>query len=82
MGMQDLNEEIQEVMGRSFAMPDDIDDAELMGELDALEADLAFEVEPPGAGGVPSYLEDVSLPDAPTQQAATESAATVPYLHV
>lgn len=64
-----MNEEIQEVMGRSFACPDDIDEDELMGELDALEADLAFEVEKPGETGVPSYLEDVDLPDAPTQQA-------------
>ena len=66
-----MNEEIQEVMGRSFAMPDDIDDNELLGELDALEADLAFEVEQPGASGVPSYLEDINLPDAPTQQATS-----------
>lgn len=30
--------EIQEIMGRSYEVPDDIDDAEMMAELDALDA--------------------------------------------
>ena len=79
MRVQDMNEEIQEVMGRSFACPDDIDEDELMGELDALEADLAFEVEKPTETGVPSYLEDIELPDVPSGQANQEQAAA---LHV
>lgn len=64
--VQDMNAEIQDALGRSYAMEDDIDDDELMGELDALEGELAFEVEAPGASGVPSYLEDLDLPSAPT----------------
>jgi hypothetical protein len=46
--------EINEAMGRSYAIPDDVDESDLMAELDALEADLA--VEPAGKEG-PSYLQ-------------------------
>lgn len=54
--MQDMHNELQDVMGQSFGVPDDIDESELMGELDALEDELAMEAENP-AGGVPSYLQ-------------------------
>jgi hypothetical protein len=43
-------------MGQSFAVPDDIDEADLMAELEGLEADLALE-EPASEGAVPSYLQ-------------------------
>ncbi|KAE9451267.1 hypothetical protein C3L33_16842, partial [Rhododendron williamsianum] len=36
---------IQESLGRSYSVPDDIDEEELMGELDALEADMGMETE-------------------------------------
>lgn len=52
-----MHNELQEVMGQSFGVPDDIDETELMGELDALEDELAMEAEHPEAGGVPSYLQ-------------------------
>ena len=51
---QDMAGEINEAMGRSYAIPDDVDESDLMAELDALEADLA--VEPAGKEG-PSYLQ-------------------------
>ncbi len=57
VGMQDMHNELQDVMGQSFGVPDDIDESELMGELDALEDELAMEAENPTAGGVPSYLQ-------------------------
>ncbi|KAK4756112.1 hypothetical protein SAY87_009869 [Trapa incisa] len=74
MDLMDVSNEIQETLGRSYNVPDDIDEDELMGELDALEADMGMENE----AGVPSYLqpdkepdmEELSLPSAPTGHAA------------
>lgn len=73
MDLMDVSNEIQESLGRSYSVPDDIDEDELLGELDALEADMDTEVE-----GVPSYLQpdkepdldaELSLPSAPTAHA-------------
>ena len=52
-----MHTELQDVMGQSFGVPDDIDEDDLMGELDALEDELAQEAENPTANGVPSYLQ-------------------------
>jgi len=55
---QDMHNELQEVMGQSFGVPEDVDEEELMGELDALEDELAMEAErPAAAGGVPAYMQ-------------------------
>jgi len=43
-------------MGRNYAVPDDIDEDELLGELDALESELAMEKETGKADAVPSYM--------------------------
>ncbi|KAL8241542.1 hypothetical protein R6Q59_014896 [Mikania micrantha] len=73
MDMMDISNEIQESLGRSYSVPDDIDEDELLGELDALEADMGQEGE-----GVPSYLqpdkepdlnEELNLPSAPSGHA-------------
>ncbi|KAI0775943.1 vacuolar protein sorting-associated protein 60 [Trametes elegans] len=57
--MEDLLEqanEIQETLGRSYAVPDEIDEADLQAELDALELDIEEEG--------PSYLDDLNkVPD-------------------
>lgn len=75
MDMMDISNEIQESLGRSYSVPDDIDEDELMGELDALEADMGQETE---GEGVPSYLqpdnepdlnEELNLPSAPSGNA-------------
>ncbi|XP_076959676.1 vacuolar protein sorting-associated protein 60.2-like [Bidens hawaiensis] len=75
MDMMDISNEIQESLGRSYSVPDDIDEDELLGELDALEADMGQETE---GEGVPSYLqpdnepdlnEELNLPSAPSGQA-------------
>ncbi|KAH9844073.1 vacuolar protein sorting-associated protein 60 [Rhodofomes roseus] len=53
--MEDLLEqanEIQESLGRSYAVPDEIDEADLQAELDALELDVEEEG--------PSYLADLN----------------------
>ncbi|XP_031375236.1 vacuolar protein sorting-associated protein 60.2 isoform X1 [Punica granatum] len=78
MDLMDVSNEIQETLGRSYNVPDDIDEDELMGELDALEADMGLETE----AGVPSYLqpdkepdmEELSLPSAPTGHAGRTNA--------
>ncbi|CAK7325188.1 unnamed protein product [Dovyalis caffra] len=76
MDLMDVSNEIQETLGRSYNVPDDIDEEELMGELDALEADMGMETE---SEGVPSYLQpdkesgldsELNLPSAPTGHAA------------
>ncbi|KAF2321260.1 hypothetical protein GH714_037872 [Hevea brasiliensis] len=76
MDLMDVSNEIQETLGRSYNVPDDIDEDELMGELDALEADMGMETE---SDGVPSYLQpdkepdlesEINLPSAPIGHAA------------
>jgi charged multivesicular body protein 5 len=75
MDLMDVSNEIQESLGRSYSVPDDIDEDDLLGELDALEADMGTETE---SDGVPSYLQpdtsdldsELNLPSAPTGQTA------------
>lgn len=66
--MMDRMGEINEAMGRSYNVPDDVDETDLMAELDALELDMGSELQT--AGGVPSYLNEPEglsdLPAAPT----------------
>lgn len=53
--MADLTNEINTMMGQTcYAIPDDVDEEDLMHELDALEDDLAAE---PAMGATPSYLQ-------------------------
>lgn len=75
MDLMDVSSEIQESLGRSYSVPEDIDEDELMGELDALEADMGLETE---SDGVPSYLQpdkepdlegELNLPSAPSGHA-------------
>ncbi|GBF97605.1 hypothetical protein Rsub_10741 [Raphidocelis subcapitata] len=77
--MADLTAEINESLGQSFAVPDDVDEADLMAELDALEGDMA--AEPVAAGGVPSYLQEAELPELPAApQRAEEEGMGLPPL--
>ncbi|WVW79294.1 hypothetical protein I302_101261 [Kwoniella bestiolae CBS 10118] len=61
--MEDLIEQandIQESLGRSYGVPDEVDEADLQAELDA----LGLEDEPIGENETPSYLQDsTALPD-------------------
>ncbi|ERN06067.1 hypothetical protein AMTRI_Chr05g64460 [Amborella trichopoda] len=75
MDLMDVSSEIQESLGRSYNVPDDIDEDELMGELDALEADMSLETE---SEGMPTYLQpdkesdidsELNLPSAPSSHA-------------
>jgi charged multivesicular body protein 5 len=59
--LADLSAEVNEALGRSsYAVPEDVDETDLMAELDALEDDMLAGGEGEGAmeaaGGVPSYL--------------------------
>lgn len=60
---QDMQNEITEALGANYATPDDIDESELMGELDALEDELTMESET--GQGLPAYLQEPDLPSAP-----------------
>ncbi|KAF9464900.1 vacuolar protein sorting-associated protein 60 [Collybia nuda] len=78
--MEDLLEqanEIQETLGRSYAVPDEIDEADLEAELDA----LALEEEEEGASyladlnKVPDFLDEppVEVGETPTRQEAVRT---------
>lgn len=53
--MQDMHNEIQDALGQNYALPEDVDEEDLMGELDALEDELSSE--PASSASVPSYLQ-------------------------
>ncbi|KAF9898278.1 hypothetical protein BX616_004256, partial [Lobosporangium transversale] len=61
--IMDQANEIQETLGRSYGVPDDIDEQDLEAELDALGDELYEEAEP-------SYLED-EVPELPTTETTT-----------
>ncbi|XP_058083498.1 vacuolar protein sorting-associated protein 60.2-like [Magnolia sinica] len=74
--LMDVSNEIQESLRRSYSVPDDIDEDELLGELDALEADMGTKTE---YEGVLAYLQtdnepdldvELNLPLAPSEHAA------------
>ncbi|GAA5956717.1 hypothetical protein JCM3765_005717 [Sporobolomyces pararoseus] len=73
--MEDLIEqanEVQESMSRTYGVPDEVDEADLEAELDALGDDFAEEEQ-----GIPSYLrEDASteLPDFVDESPVAEQA--------
>ena len=49
-----MTREINDAMGRSYDIPDDVDEADLMDELDALEGEMSLEE---GDKATPSYLQ-------------------------
>ena len=78
--LMDQASDINEALSSTYGLPDDIDDDELMGELDALELDLAAEGDELGLGmestegngataaanKLPSYLQEPDpLPEVP-----------------
>merc|ERR1719413_165669 len=71
MDMMEMTNEINETLGRSYAVPDDVDESDLMDELDALELELGEE-ETEGGEAEPSYLQEPDLPSAPTGEYAQE----------
>ena len=63
---QEMHNEIQDVLGQSFAVPDGLDEDDLLEELDALEDEMANELESGNRAGVPSYLQVRGLITCPT----------------
>ncbi|KAJ3052845.1 hypothetical protein HK097_005572 [Rhizophlyctis rosea] len=63
--MEDLLEQandIQETLGRSYGLPDDIDEDDLEAELDALGDELVEEEETPSYLQEPSYMSEAPAP--------------------
>ena len=50
-----MHNDIQEALGQNYALPEDVDEDDLMGELDALEDELSSE--PASTASAPSYLQ-------------------------
>ncbi|KAJ0965662.1 hypothetical protein J5N97_026800 [Dioscorea zingiberensis] len=84
MDLMDVSTEIQETLGRSYNIPDDIDEEDLMGELDALEADMGTETE---SDTMPSYLQpdkesdldaEINLPAVPPNRQNAEDELGLP----
>lgn len=59
--------EIQDVMSRSYGIGDDIDEADLEAEFDALGDDFLGE-------GESSFLDEISTPNAPDTNPGTSEA--------
>ncbi|KAF0742386.1 hypothetical protein Ae201684_002660 [Aphanomyces euteiches] len=75
--MQDMSE-IQEILGRSYGLGQDIDESELEAELEGLEDEWALEEAEAPVASAPAYLA-TDLPAAPTGQGQKQkpAAATV-----
>merc|ERR550514_2680391 len=61
--MMEDAQEIQEIMGQSYGVPDDFDEDDMMAELDMLEDEIIQEDLLGGAPDVPSYVK-ASEPEA------------------
>ncbi|CAN6633463.1 vacuolar protein-sorting-associated protein 60 [Trichomonascus vanleenenianus] len=69
--LMDMSQELQETMSRNYAVPDDVDEAELDAELEALGEEMEFEaLQGEGeAAAAPSYLEDMpAFVDEPVKE--------------
>jgi len=77
--LMDIGNEIQESISRSYDLPEEVDEAELDAELEALGEDIGFEEGLGEMGAEPSYLQDVaSTPqfiDQPPEQNKVKEAA-------
>jgi len=58
----DVGNEIQESLARGYDVPEDVDEAELDAELEALGQEVELEAEMGGAVGLPSFMQE-EVPD-------------------
>lgn len=78
--LMEVGNEIQESISRSYDVPEDVDEAELDAELEALGEDVELNgMEGIGSGEMPSYLAESAGPpqfidEAPEQSKAKEAA--------
>jgi len=63
--MMDEFNEVNEALGRTFATPDDLDEADLDAELEMLADELEDEATELESNATPSYLQASNLPDTP-----------------
>jgi hypothetical protein len=71
--MLDQTNEIQEALGRQYGCPDDIDEADLEAELDALGDELALDDDT-------QYLDEIGAPSIPSKEPGADSTAVREYL--
>jgi len=75
--LMDIGNEINESISRAYDVPEDVDEAELDAELEALGEDMAFEQEA-GVSVAPGFLQDEVPPtfiDEPPEQGKVKEAA-------
>ncbi|KKA29766.1 hypothetical protein TD95_005110 [Thielaviopsis punctulata] len=58
----DVGNEVQESLSRSYDIPDDVDEAELDAELEALGLEIEMDREAEAQGSLPSFMQD-ELPE-------------------
>lgn len=77
--LMDMGNDIQESISRSYDLPEDVDEAELDAELEALGEEGNFGAEGLGEGETLGYLTEGAGPpqsiDDPPEQSKTEEAA-------
>ncbi|KAJ9132628.1 Snf7 family protein [Pleurostoma richardsiae] len=56
--LMDVGNEIQESLARGYDIPEDVDEAELDAELEALGAEVELDQELAGASALPSFMQD------------------------
>jgi len=75
--LMDIGNDIQESISRSYEVPEDVDEAELDAELEALGEEVDFGAEL--GEDVPSYLKDSAVPEfideAPVAETKAKEAA-------
>lgn len=76
--LMEVGNEIQESISRAYDVPEEVDEADLDAELEALGEESMFETEM-GEGAVPSFLQDEVAPpqfiDEPPEQTQVKEAA-------
>jgi charged multivesicular body protein 5 len=75
--LMEIGNDINESISRAYDLPEDVDEAELDAELEALGEDMAFEQEM-GVGEQPGFLQDEVPPnfiDEPPEQGKVKEAA-------
>ncbi|KAK7733096.1 Vacuolar protein-sorting-associated protein 60 [Cytospora paraplurivora] len=70
--LMDVGNEIQESLARSYDVPEDVDEAELDAELEALGAEVDLEREFGGGEALPSFMQD-EVPDFIDEPPQTEA---------
>lgn len=70
--LMDVGNEIQDSLARSYDVPEDVDEAELDAELEALGAEVDMEREFGGGESLPSFMQD-EVPDFIDEPPQTEA---------